>query len=55
MFVVDNIVIIAGVILIPLFSILAAKADKKLWATCQKHESSLRQQRQITLGKSHCR
>lgn len=51
----ELLVLIGGSILIPLFSILAAKMEWKLWETCRQRDSCRQMQRQITMGKSHCR
>jgi hypothetical protein len=47
--------IVAAVILIVLFSIQAVRKEQALWRRCRKKPGRLQLQRQITLGKSHCR
>jgi hypothetical protein len=51
----DWIILSIGGILIVLFSILAALADRRRWRKTRRRKSALDLQRQITMGKSHLR
>ncbi len=55
MMVVNLVCIVAGVFVIALFSIRAVQVEQSLWRGCRHRSDRLRLQRQITLGKSHCR
>jgi hypothetical protein len=47
--------ILAAVVAIAFFSMRAVRTEQRLWQSCRRRSNCLRQQRQITLGKSHCR
>jgi hypothetical protein len=44
--------LLVGLLLIMLFSALAARADQQLWSKCRRRECCLLSQRRITLGKA---
>jgi hypothetical protein len=46
---------VAAAIVIAFFSMRAAQVEQSLWRGCRRRANCLRLQRQITLGKSHCR
>ena len=43
---------VSGLILIGLFSALAARAEQQLWSKCRRRECCLLSQRRITMGKA---
>ncbi len=47
--------IVAAVVVITFFSMRAVQTEQRLWRGCRRRSNCLRLQRQITLGKSHCR
>jgi len=49
--------VLVGVALITtiIFSVLASRAERRLWRRCRRYPHRRRMQRQITLGKAHCR
>ena len=52
----DVICLIFALSAIALFSILAARAEARMWHEISRHDGERRElQRQITLGKSHLR
>ena len=51
----DLVFIVVAFIITFVFSILASRAEQKLWRRCRRNPACLRLQRQITLGKAHCR
>ena len=46
---------VIGLLIIAVFSVLAARAEEALWSKCRRIDSRRRVQQQITLGKSHIR
>jgi len=46
---------VIGLLIIAVFSVLAAGAEEALWRKCRRRESCLQMQHQITLGRSHTR
>ncbi len=44
--------VVVVLLLIVLFSALAARADQQLWSKCRRHECCLLSQRRIALGKA---
>jgi hypothetical protein len=55
MMVLNLVCIVAAAIVIALFSMRAAQVEQRLWRNCRRSSDCLRLQRQITLGRSHCR
>jgi hypothetical protein len=51
----DPVFIGAALVIITLFSILAGRAEQRLWLRCRRDPECRRLQQQITLGKAHCR
>jgi hypothetical protein len=51
----DLLICIAALFPIFFFSVMAVRAEKRLWKKCRRKDSCLRMQQQITMGKSHCR
>ena len=47
--------VIASLAFIAAFSVRAAREEQSLWRSCRRSPECLRLQRQITLGKAHCR
>ena len=47
--------IVAELAIITIFSVRAIRVEQWLWRRCRRRCNCLRLQRQITLGKSHCR
>jgi hypothetical protein len=51
----DLVFIVAAVMTITVFSVLATRAEQSLWRSCRRRCNCPRLQRQITMGKAHCR
>jgi hypothetical protein len=51
----DLLILILGCLTIPLFSLLALRAEQKLWMQCRRDEARRILQRKITEGKAHAR
>ena len=47
--------VVIGILVIAVFSVLAARADEAFWRKCRRRDSCLQTQREITEGKSHTR
>jgi hypothetical protein len=55
MTILDLVFILAAVITVTIFSVLATQAEQSLWRSCRRRCNCPRLQRQITMGKAHCR
>ena len=51
----DRVFIMAALLLIFIFSVLASRVEQALWRRCRRDPALRRLQQQITLGKAHCR
>ncbi|MDH7484706.1 MAG: hypothetical protein QHJ81_00345 [Anaerolineae bacterium] len=47
--------ILAALLLVFVFSVLASRVEQALWRRCRRNPALRRLQQQITLGKAHCR
>jgi hypothetical protein len=55
MHVCDLSVCVVALLPVVFFSVMAARAEERLWKKCRRKASCLRMQQQIIMGKSHCR
>ena len=51
----DLVFVVAALVITIIFSALAERAEQTLWRRCRRNPACLRLQRQVTLGKAHCR
>jgi hypothetical protein len=51
----DLIFAVIGLLIIAAFSLSAALSEEAFWSKCRRRDSCLREQEQITGGKSHIR
>jgi hypothetical protein len=55
MYAYDFLICVAALLPVFLFSVMAARAEERLWKKYRRRDACLRMQQQITMGKSHCR
>jgi len=51
----DLVFVVVALVITIIFSALAERAEQALWRRCRRKPDCLQLQRQITLGKAHCR